>query len=33
MPDGTLEHIIRWYGKYIEKHGDYEENIKMINLV
>lgn len=26
-------HVIRWYGKYIEKHGDYDENIKMINLV
>lgn len=25
-------HVIRWYGKYIEKHGDYDENIKMINL-
>jgi hypothetical protein len=26
-------HVIRWYGKYIETHGDYNENIKMINLV
>lgn len=25
-------HVIRWYGKYIENHGDYDENIKMINL-
>lgn len=26
-------HVIRWYGKYIKKHSDYDENIKMINLV
>lgn len=26
-------HVIRWYGKYIEEHGDYDENIKMIHLV
>ena len=26
-------HVIRWYGKYIKKHSDYDENINMINLV